>query len=461
MPAATGAGTRLGRPSPAALAQLFKQQTGYDYQPPPSAVYQNNTPSPVHAVPEFAPMGGVLIAYPGTVSRPAAHIQLPPSGPRMFGIPDELIVRLQQADSDCPVRVFVLCDNPAELDAVREGLAKVAGERQLAYDPQLIHFVPWDTDTYWTRDYGPWWVENDEAGRLGIAKHIYTSLGGGSVGLVEGAEHVSPREGLGIFRPNDDSAAVKLSDFLNTPVRSWDAAEWHGKKLPQIPPHDWYCTGLLEVGGNYMVTGDGRIASTYLVATQNELPVPRQGRSDNPAADVIAHRMEYVLGQLNRFMGVQTYHVLQDPTGSYIGHIDCWGKFLAPRKVLIADSEDPAVSAKFAEIAASFAAEGFEVYRVMCQDVYIPQADTPATTAAYTNSLILNDRVYVPVAGPPHEERDKAALAVYGEALPGYQVIGIPGKPEAPWLGTDALHCRTHGIPRRVIDNWLHSQSRG
>lgn len=369
---------------------------------------------------------------------------------------------MQQADSDKPVHVFVFCDDAGELEPLRDRLAKYADAHGLSYDPELIHFVPWDTDTYWTRDYAPWWVQYGETGQFGIAKHIYTTLGGGSVGLVEGAEHVSPREGLGIFRPNDDSAAVKLSDFLNGPIRAWDSAEWHGHKLDPIPPHDWYCTGLLEVGGNFMVTGDGVIASTYLVATQNELPVPRQGagHSGDPAPEVIDERMRYVLAQLNRFMGVHTYHVLPDPTGTYIGHIDCWGKFLAARKVLIADSEDPATSQKFGEIADSFTAQGFEVYRVMCQDVYIPGADTPATTAAYTNSLILNDRVYVPVAGPAHKDRDEAALAVYGKALPGYQVIGIPSKPEAPWLGTDALHCRTHGIPRQVITNWLNSQLR-
>lgn len=88
MPAtASTTGTRLGRPSPAALAQVFKQQTGLDFKPPPSQVYENKTSSPVHAVPEFADMGGVAIAYPGTVARLSAHIQLPPSGPRMFGIP--------------------------------------------------------------------------------------------------------------------------------------------------------------------------------------------------------------------------------------------------------------------------------------------------------------------------------------------------------------------------------------
>jgi agmatine/peptidylarginine deiminase len=451
---------RTARPTPLALARLFTLQTGLELEPPPSAIYTNTTPSPVRPIPEYAPAGGVLIAYPGTTVRPAAHIQLPPSKPRTFGIPDELIVRMQQADTDHPVHVFILCDDADQLSVVLQQLGSAAEKLQLAFDPSLVHFVPWDTDTYWTRDYGPWWIRNDDTGHLGIAKHTYTSLGGGSVGLVEGAEHVTPREGLGIFRPNDDAAAVKFSDYLNTPIRAWNAARWQHKRLPEIPPHNWYYTGLLEVGGNFMVTGDGILASSYLVATQNELPVPKHDQTTNPSAKVIAQRMEYILEQFNRFLGVHTYHVLSDPTGTYIGHIDCWGKFLADRRVLIADSEDPQVSKAFGDIAATFAAEGFEVTRVMCQDTYIPQANPPAaTTAAYTNSLILNDHVYVPLSGPPHEAQDAAAIEAYQSALPEHSIVGIPSKPDTPWLGTDALHCRTHEVPREVVDNWLESQA--
>ncbi|KQR08597.1 agmatine deiminase family protein [Cellulomonas sp. Leaf334] len=446
------------RPTPEGLAKLFELQTGVPLTPPPSKIYTNPTPSAALALPEYSPAGGVAISYPGTVVD-TGEVQLPPSGPRNFGIPDELIIRMQQADSSAPVHIFIFCDDASQLDVLLARFAAAAQTLNLTFLPDFVHLVPWDTDTYWTRDYSPWWMQYQQPGRYAIAKHVYTTLGGGSVGLVAGAEHVDPREGLGIFRPNDDSAAVKLSDYLNAPVRAWNEAAWNTKKLPQIAPHDWFFTGLLEVGGNYMVTGKGVLASSYLVATQNALPVPGGGSGGDPSDPVIDQRMEYILGQFNRFMGVNTYHVLSDPTGTYIGHIDCWGKFLADDKVLIADSMDPKVSAALTAIASTFAAQGFQVFRVMCQDMYIPDATPPtATTAAYTNSLILNDHVYVPVAGAPYEQRDAAALAVYQQALPGYTIVGIPPKPDTPWLGTDALHCRTHMVPRAVVDSWVASQ---
>ncbi|WP_119154599.1 agmatine deiminase family protein [Caldimonas tepidiphila] len=445
------------RPSARQLARHFRARTGCE-PPQESRIYRTGQVSPVRAIAEFEPMGGVLIAYPGTVPARTGTPQQAPTGPRAFGIPDELIVRMQQNDSADPVHVFVLCADPNQREPIVRDLQRCAERLRIDFDPAKLHLVPWDTDTFWTRDYGPWWIRNTVSGRLGIAKHTYTTLGGGSVGLVEGAENVDPREGLGIFRPNDDYAAVKLSDFLNGPIRKWNGAAWPGgRKLPEIAVHDWYYLGLLDVGGNYMVNGKGAIASSYLVATQNEIPLGHGCGGSTPSGAVIDARMEYVLAQLNRFLGIHSYHVLADPTGTYIGHIDCWGKFLAEDKVLIASSQDEKINAAFDAIARSFREEGFRVYRVLCQDVYIPGADDPATSAAYTNSLMLNDRVYVPLAGKGYEQFDQAAIRAYQEALPEHLIVGISGKPEFPWLGTDAMHCRTREIPREVVKNWLAS----
>lgn len=448
---------KLSRPNAKQLFKLFEELSQLE-KPPRSKIYSTNKKSPVEAIAEFAPMGGVLISYPGTVAPKANEKQLPPSGPRMFGIPDELIVRMQQADTQNPVHIFIFCNDDSVKEEVISNLSECATKMKLAFNPELIVFIPWDTDTYWTRDYGPWWIKNKKTGYYGIAKHIYTSLGGGSVGLVEGAEDVDPMIGSGIFRPNDDYGAVRFSDFLNAPIRKWNNAKWQKKENePKIDVHNWFFTGLLDVGGNYMVNGEGTIASSYLVATQNELPVEKQSRIQKPTPKNIEKRMKYILDQLNLFMGINKYHVLTDPTGTYIGHIDCWGKYLSHDQVLIAQSQDKKINKAFDDIAQAFEDENYKVYRVMCQDVYIPIADTPATTAAYTNSLILNDYVYVPLAGKGYESFDKAAIKVYKKALPNHNIIGIIGKKETPWLGTDAMHCRTRGVPRDVVDNWLKS----
>ena len=265
----------------------------------------------------------------------------------------------------------------ADLSAAAQRLA-------LRYDPDHLHLVPWDSETYWTRDFSPWWVKDISGERFGIAKHVYTTLGGGDVGIMEGADASDPHLGKGIFRPYDDYAAVALSDMLNQPVMAWNQASWPGgKTLRRLPTHVWYFTGLLDVGGNYMVTGQNRIASSYLVATQNELP--GRGAEDRSSPGELDRRLTYILGQLNRFMGITSYHVLADPTGSYIGHIDCWGKFLADDTVMIARSQDAAIEAAFDRIAGvvrgggGLACTGF-----CCPTWYVAGGFQPATNAAYT-----------------------------------------------------------------------------
>ena len=136
------------------------------------------------------------------------------------------------------------------------------------------------------------------------------------------------------------------------------------------------------------------------------------------------------------YYGINTYHVVADPNDEYIDHIDCWGKYLSPTKVLIRSV--PASHDQYSmieEVANYFGTtltnEGnlWEVYRV-----YTP-SDQP-----YTNSLILNDKVLVPIM---NSSWDDDAIAVYEEAMPGYEILGFTGT----WQSTDALHCRVRGIP--------------
>lgn len=452
---------KMSRPTPEQLSNNFRLFT--NCKPPDiNKTYTCNTPSPIRAIAEYEDMGGVVISYIGTLAPESNRTQLPPCGPRTFGIPNDLIIKMQQLNKPEPVHIFILCNDKNEKYNIVQSLKETAIEQNLAFNPELIHLIPWDTDTYWTRDFSPWWVQFKDSGHFGIAKHIYTTLGGGSVGMVEGAEEVNPREGSGIFRCNDDYGAVKISDFLNAPIRRWNKAHWsEEKKLPKIPVHNWFFSGLLNVGGNYMVTKNGVIASSYLVATQNELPTDVDTESEKPSQKTLKKRMLYIMEQTNRFLGANTYHVFTDPTGTYIGHIDCWAKFLDDYKVIVAQSENEKINAGFDSIAEFFEKAHFEVFRVMCPDICVfTEMGVETTTAPYTNSLLLNKCVYVPLAGKNYEDYDRAALKAYKDALGDYEVIGVIGKPETPWLGTDALHCRTNAIPREVVRNWLKSMGK-
>lgn len=205
-----------------ALLASFRSIVGEDYTPQ-NVTYTNSKPVNIRPVAEYEEMGGVVISYPGTVSPDNRHSQLPPVGPRMFGIPDELIVRMQQADTKKPVHIFIFCNDETELPRITANLQRCAEEKSIPFAPGLLHLIPWDTDTYWTRDYAPSWITDNE-GHYSILKHIYTSSGGGLEGLAEDTEENVPEQSPGIFRSNDNYSTVCLSDFLNTPIHRWNNA---------------------------------------------------------------------------------------------------------------------------------------------------------------------------------------------------------------------------------------------
>nr|MBP7310516.1 agmatine deiminase family protein [Candidatus Cloacimonadota bacterium] len=191
-----------------------------------------------------------------------------------------------------------------------------------------------------------------------------------------------------------------------------------------------------QTGGNYMADGIGAAMQTTLVYQEN------------------GNNQTNVNTRMQNYLGIQNYHVVADPNNTYIDHIDCWAKLLAPDKILVRSV--PTSHAQYDEIEAAanyFATHNnswgypYRVYRV----------NTPSNQP-YTNSLILNKRVFVPTVGGAY---DAAALQVYRDAMPGYEVIGVPQASSTPWESTDALHCRTREIPDKEMLHIAHMPKHG
>lgn len=297
---------------------------------------------PPREVAEFERMSAVLVRYP-------------------FGLPVALIAAMAQ---ETPV--VTLVSSISQENSVRAQYA-AAGMNPASYS-----FLQASTNSYWTRDYGPWFVES--GGEISVLDFPYNRP-----------------------RPQDDDVPLAVAASL-------------GLEVFGMP--------LIHTGGNWMSDGYGCAASTELVV------------EENPGLD------EAEIAQLVRdYAGVERYFIRPDPNNTYIDHIDCWGKFLDVDKVLI--REVPASHAQYAEIEAAAAwfaqtlsgwGTPYQIYRVW----------TP-NNQPYSNSLILNGRVFVPITG---SSWDDEALAVYEAALPGYEVLGFTGE----WQSTDALHCRAKGI---------------
>jgi len=194
--------------------------------------------------------------------------------------------------------------------------------------------------------------------------------------------------------------------------------------IPQTIGAEWsldvYGMDLNHTGGNHMSDGLGMSASTELVYIEN---------TDKTTTEIDQTMLDY-LGN--------DYTVLDYIQSGGIHHIDCWAKYLGPSTVMVKDvpPSDPTydeLNARADFLAQQISPWGvpYDVVRVYCP-----------TGTYYTNSLILNDKVLVPLFG---NSEDSVALQTYGNAMPGYEVLGFTGS----WTSEDALHCRAMGVPDR------------
>ncbi len=192
--------------------------------------------------------------------------------------------------------------------------------------------------------------------------------------------------------------------------------------VPQAVGSLWglsvYGMDLIHTGGNHMSDGLGTSSSTELAYDEN--PSKTRQQVDQLMFDYLGN----------------DYTVLDYVNAGGIHHIDTWAKFLGPSTVMVKDVplNDPSfdeLNARAAYLASQLSPWGvpWNVVRVFC----------PSGTW-YTNSLILNDKVLVPLFGV---SEDVVALQTYRDAMPGYEVLGFAGS----WNAEDALHCRTMGVP--------------
>ena len=150
---------------------------------------------PVRNIAEFERMTGVLIRYP-------------------LGISLDIIREIAE-----DITIYCLVSSAQQDNAFNSF-------NNFDINMDNVQFVVGSTDSYWTRDYGPWWVVDGDR-EVSIVDFTYNRP-----------------------RPNDNNAPFKVSEYLNVP---------------------YYSTDVIHCGGNYMTDGLGIAASSSLVYEENNL----------------------------------------------------------------------------------------------------------------------------------------------------------------------------------------------
>lgn len=250
-----------------------------------------------------------------------------------------------------------------------------------------IRWVMDPTDTVWIRDYGPQIIRSVDSEEWGVVDfHYYDG------------------------RRKDDNTPLVMALGL------------------QLPYIDRQRTDVLYTeGGN--LNNDGFGGVVYSQRTYNRNPgVP---------SDEVDRRIQSAL-QATKAL------VPKDPVLDGTGHVDMFMKIVRPDTVLMGQYHPDQIDyAVLEENAALFARETnargdqWRVVRIVQPDVYYTRFLIPVIRT-YTNSLIINDYVIVPVYGIAEDEQ---ALAVYREVLPEKTLVPLDARDIIPSGG--AWHCVT------------------
>lgn len=247
-----------------------------------------------------------------------------------------------------------------------------------------VRFVHADVDSVWMRDYGPWWIQTTDGDRE-IVDLVYNRP-----------------------RPNDD-------------------------KFPSVFAADQklkaHLTKLILPGGNLILDGKGMAIMTDMVFDGG------QGGNSSMTMDQLKKYMK-------ELFGVDKIILLKAMKRDGTGHVDMFCKMLNQTTLIVGEYAKPADGAadnfKILNDNATLlsnetngAGEPLKVFR-------IPMPKYTGTSYTYTNSLIVNDLVMVPVY---RFASDEAALDVYRKLMPGARVVGFDCNQIIGANG--AIHCIT------------------
>ncbi len=245
-----------------------------------------------------------------------------------------------------------------------------------------VDLINISTNSIWTRDYGPQIQFSN--GVWGITDWVYNRP-----------------------RPLDDDVPWQLGTVWGCSV---------------------YGTDLVATGGNFMSDGNGIGFSTDMIWNENP-----------------GWTHEQVAQEIEAYLGITNYVVVPDINPSGIHHIDVWAKLLDEETILVQEVAPThayydSLEARVADFQKLTNCYGrpYKIVRILCGGI------GGGDVAGYTNSLIMNNKVFVPLYGI---STDAAALATYQAAMPGYEVLGFTGS----WLEDDAIHCRGMEIHDRYM----------
>ena len=347
---------------------------------------------------EWEPALGTLIVWP-------------------LSIPYKLIIELSKDN-----HLFTMLEN----EDARMEAEKWFNEWGIDSENVTFIYAQQGVDAWWTRDWGPSAVFTN-AGQLKLAdgKYIYSTP--------ETDLECNDSLRFLFFDKNNKIELTQVDDDATIPL-----AKQLGLEVVDLP--------FNNTGGNVLTDGLGTAFSTCVVKAENKY----HGIDSKKFL------------QLNdSLLGFQRYNIISNFEKLGIQHIDCLLKLIDEETILVAEPpSDHELFNVYNEIITEELSKLKTPYHRPYKIVRIKTARySDERLAAYTNSLILNKTVYIPLFDI---DQDLIALKTWEDAMPGYEIKGfefaLDDEPFVTdelrshyrsgygWNSGDALHCRTRAI---------------
>ena len=282
---------------------------------------------------------------------------------------------------------WVVVDNTSEQNSVSNTLSNA----NVNMDRVVFQVI--ETNSVWIRDYGPWWIIEPE-NSLAIIDLVYNRP-----------------------RPLDDTYPESAAGYFDI---------------------NYYGLGLIEAGGNMLLDGQGSVIVSNVIFDGS------QGFDPNLTQDQLE---QYFLDYFGVHKVIVTPHLINDGTG----HIDMFVKLINDTTIIVGEYENQ--SAGFSgnydicnQVANQLANETNGAGRPF-NIVRMPMPPyNNGITYTYINSLIVNNKVLVPIYGFSNEfASDDSILALYETVMPGVEAVGFDCNQIIPANG--AIHCIAMKVP--------------
>ena len=282
---------------------------------------------------------------------------------------------------------WVIVDNSTEQNSVYSTLTNA----NVNMDHVVFEVVP--TNSVWIRDYGPWWIY-EPGDKRGIIDLTYNRP-----------------------RPQDDSFPELFAESFGV---------------------NYYGLDLVEAGGNMLLDGKGAVIVSDVIFDAS------QGFDPNLTEDQLS---QYFLDYYGVHKVIISPHLINDGTG----HIDMFVKIINDSTIIVGEYENqsagyPGNYDLCNQVANQLTNETngdgrpFNIIRMPMP----PYSN--GITYTYVNSLLVNNKVLVPIYGFTDSfANDTDVLSQYEEIIPGSEAIGFDCNQIIPANG--AIHCIAMKVP--------------